>query len=82
MKQMNDIKTWTIVGTFSSFLEADRLRNTLVEIHESVKVRRAGKNGDFFRVKIWNSPPPENKKSNKRSKKNENRKIRARQEQS
>ena len=74
-------KAWTTVGTFSSFLEADRLRNTLVEIHESVKVKRGGQNGDLFRVKIWNSPPPENKKYNKRSKKNENRKIRSRQEQ-
>ena len=74
-------KTWTIVGAFSSFLEADRLRNTLVEIHEAVKVRRGGQNGDLFRVKIWNSPPPENKKFNKRSKKNENRKIRSRQKQ-
>ena len=74
-------KEWTTIGTFSSFLEADRLRNTLVEIHESVKVKRGGQNGDLFRVKIWNSPPPENKKSNKRSRKNENRKIRSRQTQ-
>ena len=74
-------KTWTIVGTFSSFLEADQLRNTLIEKHEAVKVKRGGKNGALYRVKIWNSPPPENKKSNKRSRKNENKKVRSRQKQ-
>jgi hypothetical protein len=69
-------KIWTTIGTFSSFDEANQLRNTLIEKHEAVKVKRGGKNGVVYRVKIWNSPPPENKKSNKRSRKNENKKIR------
>ena len=81
MTTTEKIKKWTTVGTYTSFKEADELRNSLINIHESVKVKRGGKNGALYRVKIWNSPPPENKKSNKRTRKNDNKKIRSRQKQ-
>ena len=74
-------KTWTTIGTFFTFLEADRLRSSCIEKYDAIKVKRGGKGGGLYKVKVWNSPPPENKKSNKRSKKNDNKKIRARQKQ-
>ena len=62
-------KKWTIVAQFSSYEEADILRNELALKHELVKVKRGSK---AYRVKVWD--PPEEKeaknKNTKRSKKN------------
>ena len=76
MTQTTQTKTWTTVGTFLTFEEADAKRNDLKNQHEAVKVKRGSKGGDVFRVKIWDSPPPQNKKSKKRARKNDNKKIR------
>ena len=75
---MTEIKTkiWKTVGTFLNFEEADKKRNELKNKHEAVKIKRGGTGGEIFRIKVWDSPPPEIKKSNRRSRKNENKKIR------
>ena len=66
MTENQKTKTWTTIGTFSTFSEADELRNNCVEKYEAIKVKRGGKNGDLYRVKVWNTPKTKNK-SNKRS---------------
>ena len=62
-------KTWTTVGTFSNFSEADQERNNIINLYDSVKVKRSGKNGDLFRVRVWN-PPIKKVEVKEKSKKN------------
>ena len=81
-------KTWTTVGTFSNFSEADQERNNIINLYGSVKVKRSGKNGDLFRVRVWNPPIEkaevrekskkifEKGKNNRRRQKNVNKKVR------
>lgn len=71
-------KTWTTIGTYSNFKEADAKRNELKEKHEEIKVKRGGKGGEVYRVKVWDTPlpPQQNKKSNRRPQKNVNKKVR------
>lgn len=83
MTTIKKTKIWSTIGTYTNFEEADNKRNELKNLYESVKIKRGGKGGEIFRVKVWNSPPPpKNKKSNRKDRKNDNKKIRARQEQS
>ena len=61
-------KTWKIVATYSLFEEADRKRNELLKDNKYVKVKRGGRKGSLYRVKIWT--PDSEVKKNKQHKKN------------
>ena len=71
-------KQWKTIATFSNFEEADKKRHELKNKHETVKVKRAGKGGKVYKVKVWDPPAKENKKSKKRHLKNDNKKVRSR----
>ena len=75
-------KKWTTVGTYKSYEEADIKRNELKNLYDSVKIKRGGKGGNLFRIKVWNSPPPQNKNNKRGKNKNDNKKIRSRSKQS
>jgi hypothetical protein len=83
-------KEWKTVGTFSTYEEASKLRDQLVEKHTLVKIKMGApaRKKNVFRVKCWDPPhikkevKKERKqlkkgKNNKRQLKNEIRKIRA-----
>jgi hypothetical protein len=70
-------KSWKTVATFSTYEEADLRRKQLLDIYEQVKVKRGVSDGEVFRVKAWNSVPLKSKKSKKKVRKNDNKKIRA-----
>ena len=71
-------KTWVTAYTFTNFKDADAKRNELKEKHEAVKVKRGVKGGEVFRVKIWDIPAPQNKKSKRKKQNNVNKKVRNR----
>jgi len=71
-------KIWKNIAHFDTFAEADKYRNELIGKHNLIKVKRGA---NTFRVKVWDPPPSENKKPNKRPRKNGNKKIRTRQKQ-
>ena len=90
MEETLKTKEWKTVGTFSTYEEASKLRDQLVEKHASVKIKRGAPASEqgVFRVKCWDPPPIKKEvkkerkqlkkgKNNKRQLKNENRKIRA-----
>jgi hypothetical protein len=81
MKEEQKNKVWSTVATFSNFKEADQYRNTLLNKHAAVKVKRGGRAGEIYRVKIWDPPTKEKRKSikSKRSQKDGNKKVRSRQ---
>ena len=80
MTETAKTKKWITHGTFLTFEEAAAKRNELKNKYETVKIKRGQKGGEVFRVKCWNSPAPQNKKSNRKPQKNVNKKIRNRQE--
>ena len=95
MEETLKTKDWKTVGTFSTYEEADRLRNKLVEKHTLVKVKMGApaSKQNVFRVKCWDPPPVKKEvkkerkhlnkgKNNKRQLKNESRKIRAGRDES
>ena len=90
MEETLKTKEWKTVGTFSTYEEASKLRDQLVEKHTLVKIKMGApaRKKNVFRVKCWDPPhikkevKKERKqlkkgKNNKRQLKNEIRKIRA-----
>jgi hypothetical protein len=61
-------KSWKTVAIFSTYEEAKDKKNTLIEEHASVKIKRGkSSNKEVYRVKVWNPEPP--KKKSKKNKK-------------
>jgi len=89
MTSDNETKIWKTAGTFNTYNEANTFRLSLLmsNTHTLVKVKRGGKGGNLYRVKVWNEPTlsevsPKKKtkikkgKHNQRHRKHENKKIR------
>jgi len=73
-------KSWKTVAVFLTYKEANDKRNTLINDHTSVKVKRGeSSNKEVFRVKVWDPPKKKTKKekNNRRTEKNVNKKIRS-----
>jgi hypothetical protein len=62
-----ETKIWETHGVYSTWKEANSVRESLTTTHALVKVRRCGKDGRQYKIKFWNEPPP--KKQNKKNKK-------------
>ena len=66
-------KRWKTLKVFNSYSEADDFRKSLLAEDStgdlSVKVRRCGEGGSKFKIKTWNLPARNNKKSNKKNNK-------------
>ena len=79
MTETAKTKKWITNSSFLTFEEADIKRNELKNKHESVKVKRGKKGGEVFRVKVWDPPTTsKNKKLNRKSKNNVDKKVRSR----
>lgn len=76
---MDDIvcKIWKTFGTFKTFEEADVKRKELESVHESVKVRRCGKDGSSYKIKFWDAPVKVKKSKKKKGKKNVDKTVRS-----
>jgi hypothetical protein len=62
-------KIWKTFGIFSTFKEADAKRKELIDLHELLKVKRCGKDGSLFKIKLWDPPTPLQGTKKKKSKK-------------
>ena len=49
-------KIWQACGIFETFLEASKKRKELLALHQLVKVKRCGKAGMRYKVKVWDEP--------------------------
>ena len=55
-------KNWKSVGVFKSYEKALEKKNSILEKHSLVKIRRCGRGGNEFRVKYWDEAPQKKKK--------------------
>jgi len=60
-------KSWKTLGIFESYEEAAAKKEEVLADNDLVKIKRCGKCGSNYRVKIWNEKPkPKAKKKKKK----------------
>jgi hypothetical protein len=58
-------KNWKTLGIFESYEEAAGKKEEALVDNDLVKIKRRGKGGTEFHVKIWNEKPKATKKKKK-----------------
>ena len=70
-------KSWTTVAVFSTYEEAKKEKEILINKHASVKIKRGkSSNKEVYKIKVWNPPKKEKTESKQKYKKGQsNRRI-------
>ena len=67
MTSEQETKIWQTHSVCDSYEDASELKLKLIEENELVKIKRCGRDGSRFKLKIWNKP--EKLSNNKKGKK-------------